>query len=85
MDELDGELVAQAKTLDLLGVENGDGTAFLLNQNTVLVDGTESLAQRLSGITADFKDANARIDEEEIARADEDEALSGRITSMFLA
>src|SRR5690606_21219416 len=39
------ELLAQAESLNLLGAKNGAGTAFLLNQDTVRVSPTETLAQ----------------------------------------
>jgi len=83
---LEDERVAELPTIQdheesllRLGAKNADGTAFILNQDTVRVTPTESLGQRLSSIQSDFDDSNARIDSEETARADADSALASRI------
>lgn len=50
-----------AQTFDLLGAVDIDRSAFVLNQDTVKISATESLAQRLDLITATFDDTNASV------------------------
>lgn len=76
------EIDAHATVLAALGAMTPDGTAFLLDLNSVRVAPDETLAQRLSGISAAFGDANARIDAEELARANADAALAQRTEAM---
>ena len=73
---------AMASDIALIGASNAGNTAFILNANTVRVNGTESLAQWRNSIQASFDNANARIDAEETARVDGDAALASTLATV---
>src|SRR5690606_24647438 len=76
------EIEAHATVLAALGAMTPDGTAFILDMDTVRVGESESLGQRLTSINTGLGDANARIDAEELARANADDALAQRTEAM---
>lgn len=71
-----------AEKIALLGAANAEGTAFVLNADTVLVNSTESLATRLNQIGADLSANQAAITAEQSARASADSALASDITTL---
>lgn len=71
---------AHQTLLDLLGSANFDNSAFILNTSTIQVDGTTSLADKLSGMVANIDTNTAAIATEETARADADSALASQIS-----
>lgn len=71
---------ASIDTFALLGAKSGDGLSFILDQNTVNVSPTESLATRLTTIAADIGTNDAAITTEATARADGDSALANTIS-----
>lgn len=76
------QTTAFAKTLELLGAKNESNTAFVLNQNSVFVDPSTSLAARLSGLDSAVGDAHAAILAEETARTSADNALASSISTL---
>lgn len=58
-----------ANTIALLGARNSNGSAFILNENTTLLQGGVSIGTRLSGIDTAVANANALIAAETQARS----------------
>jgi predicted phage tail protein len=73
---------AVATDVSLLGASNGDKSAFNLNSNTVKIDGTQTMAQTLSGLQAADAAVNVRVDNEQTARIDGDSANATAITAV---
>ena len=74
---------AIADELHLLGAKNGTNTAFILDENKVLVDsGSTSLASRLSGLDSQITGVQASIVSEQTARTAADSALAQDITQL---
>lgn len=69
--------------LDLIGAVSGDGLAFVLNEATVKVSATETLAEYKSAVTAQFSAASAGITAEATARASADSAFASSLSSVI--
>lgn len=67
----------------VLGEPTDDYSAFILDTNTTMVSPTESLATRLTTITASYASNLAAILSEQTARADADTALASDITALY--
>ena len=80
-DRIDGD-TAIITILDLIGSISGDGTAFVLDLDTTMIGPTESLAQRLTAITADHDLNAAAIITESTARATSDDALATSVAAV---
>jgi len=76
------QITAVAQDVSLLGAHNADKTAFVLNQDTVQVDGGQTFAQMLSGLRASDSANSAAISSETTARTNADTALGQRIDSV---
>ena len=66
----------------VLGEPTDDYSAFILDTNTTLVSPTESLATRLTTITASFASNAAAILSEQTARASADTAIATSVTNL---
>jgi len=76
------QITAVAQDIALLGAHTSDKSAFVLNQNTVQIDGSQTFAQMLSGLRASDNANSAAISNETTARANADTALGQRIDSV---
>lgn len=76
------QAATQAQSLTLLGARNAQNTAFVLNQNTVRVDATTTLAQWRASLQSTFEGLNGRIDTEASASTSRDNAQVLRISTM---
>lgn len=76
-------ITAVAQDVTLLGAHNAGKSAFVLNQGTVQVDGAgTTLGQYITGVQAANTAVNARVDNEQTARANGDAANASAITSV---
>ncbi len=73
---------ALANTLAILGAKNANGSAFILDLNKVLVDGSMSIGSRLSGIDTKAANAAAAVVSEQTARIAGDNALSQSLSTV---
>jgi hypothetical protein len=71
-----------SQDLELLGVRSSDKKAFILNMQTTKVDATNSLADYINSVQADFGPINARVDNEIAARASAVDALATNLNSV---
>jgi len=69
---------AFASTLALIGAQNGGGTAFIINLNTVqITDGVESLADRFNALAVSDSNNAAAVISEQTARINADGVIAG--------
>lgn len=68
--------------LNLIGAKNTAGTAFILNVDTVRISLTETLAQRLAAISAEFGALSAAILFESTTRADALSAMASTVNTV---
>lgn len=73
---------ALSQSIAKIGALNAGGTAFIINLDTAYVGASESLAQRLSGITTSVNANNAAILSEQSTRASADASLASSITTL---
>ncbi len=73
---------ALSQSIAKIGALNAGGTAFIINLDTAYVGASESLAQRLSGITTSVNANNAAILAEQSTRASADASLASSITTL---
>lgn len=75
---------ALAYDFSLLGARNGANNAFILNLDTVLVNPTQTLSQRIAALSAEDADARALIQSEETARIDAIAVEASRLDGLIV-
>jgi Phage T7 tail fibre protein. len=73
---------ALASTFNLMGAKNGAGTAFILDSSKVFVDGSTSLATRLSGIDSSMGANSSAIANEVTARTSAVSAVASNLSAL---
>lgn len=80
-ERVDGDLALQSQ-LNVIGAKSGDGLSWILDQDSVMVSPTESLAQRLTSIATTDANNAAAITTEQQARIAGDAALASTLTAL---
>lgn len=71
------------QTIDLMGAKSDDGLSFVFDLDTVKVSPTESLGDRLSGLSSSLDTVQASVTDEASTRATADEALGTRVDGVL--